>query len=92
MVDGTDASLFVLIRRGLYTWPTTPRKSASTAEAAEPASIVLRDIVSGLLRQSVPKEPSPPSTHAERQGAVDDARWTPGRQPSIGKLRLEAQD
>ena len=89
--DGSDQALYVQIRRGHYSWPSmsaaaTPRRRPSP----QPVSVALRDLVCGLLRQSVPL----PQDDTRRDKAASD-KAKPSlnmiaspRQPSIGRLRI----
>ena len=60
--DGSDITLFGLIRKGMYTWDRPARPDRPRAvSVSEPPSIMVKDAVRGLLSLAVP-----PATEAEQ--------------------------
>jgi serine/threonine protein kinase len=60
--DGSDKTLFELIKRGMFSW-NRPSRTKNPARR-EPVSVFARDLVSGLLRQTVQPPFSPGASDA----------------------------
>ena len=87
--DGSDQALYIQIRRGNYSWPSisasaTPRRRSSV----QPVSVALRDLVCGLLRQSVPLPEQDDPVSPDKQSLGKGKPACSPRQPSIGRLRI----
>jgi serine/threonine protein kinase len=87
--DGSDAGLFILIKRGFYSWERPPRPDRPRAvNGVDPPSIKMKDLVAGLLRLVVP----PPSEALAAATAIAFSAAANGehsRRPNEQRLRTK---